>query len=168
VQYETANTNNSYMCAAGTAGDYACGQSEYPAGPNEGAVATIACSTGTISCFEFASMGKVGGSCGGDTFAEDPSGQWAHLPAAVANACVGQQSCTVEAGDGVLNDVAVVWNVTLTGDGSAKFKAVARCTTGAADPADAPAAEVGAVSEVRRGMWTRVTLDSHFSVCLFV
>jgi hypothetical protein len=45
--------------------------------------ATIACSSGSIECFVFASVGLVGGSCSGDPFAEDPNNQWAYMPLSV-------------------------------------------------------------------------------------
>ncbi|CAK9094176.1 Hypothetical protein SCF082_LOCUS44275 [Durusdinium trenchii] len=129
-EYTTANAL-SYMCGSldTTGREITCGQGEYPAGNNEGTDASISCSSGTIECFVFASVGLVGGSCSGDPFAEDPSGKWAYMPESVASACVGQASCTVVVGDGTLNSEAV--SPSTAGYTRSKFKALAVCSTGA-------------------------------------
>ncbi|CAE7242175.1 unnamed protein product, partial [Symbiodinium natans] len=126
--WTTSNTN-AYMCDAAldtSARVLACGQAEYPAGVNEGSEATVSCASGTIECFVFASTGKVGGSCGGDPFLEDPGGEFAHMPESVGTACQGQATCTVTMGDGTLNSATT--SPSTVGYSLNKFKAVAVCT----------------------------------------
>eukprot|EP00930_Biecheleria_cincta_P084411 TRINITY_DN7388_c0_g1_i4.p1 TRINITY_DN7388_c0_g1~~TRINITY_DN7388_c0_g1_i4.p1 ORF type:complete len:748 (-),score=72.78 TRINITY_DN7388_c0_g1_i4:152-2284(-) len=124
----TTSNQLSYMCPSSvsmSSRTLACAQGEYPAGTNEGTDATLACSSGNIECFFFASVGKVGGSCSGDPFFEDPSNEWAYMPESVGTACVGQSSCTVIVGDGILNNVAT--SPSTAGYVKSKFKAVAAC-----------------------------------------
>ena len=136
----TYTTSNSlaYMCSSNvdtTGRLVTCGQAEYPAGENEGVDAVVSCSSGTIECFVFASTGKVGGSCSGDPFMEDPGGEWAYLPESVGTSCQNQASCTITVGDGTLNSVAT--SPSTVGYAKNKFKAVALCsssgTTGGTD-----------------------------------
>lgn len=131
-QWTTSNALG-YMCSSDldlTGRELTCGQAEYPAGQNEGADATIACSSGSIECFVFASVGLVGGSCSGDPFAEDPNNQWAYMPLSVGNACVGQSSCAVSVGDGTLNGQAT--SPSTAGYAKSKFKGIALCSTSSA------------------------------------
>lgn len=131
-QWTTSNALG-YMCSNDldlTGRELTCGQAEYPAGQNEGADATIACSSGSIECFVFASVGLVGGSCSGDPFAEDPNNQWAYMPLSVGNACVGQSSCAVSVGDGTLNGQAT--SPSTAGYAKSKFKGIALCSTSSA------------------------------------
>lgn len=100
LAYTWTSTNTmSYMCASSmdlTAKNLACAQSEFGGTSQETPAATITCpGNGQIQCFVFAAIGKVGGSCAGDEFMEDPSGEWAHLPQAPATACLGSASCVL-------------------------------------------------------------------------
>eukprot|EP00340_Litonotus_pictus_P006434 CAMPEP_0170521044 /NCGR_PEP_ID=MMETSP0209-20121228/6371_1 /TAXON_ID=665100 ORGANISM="Litonotus pictus, Strain P1" /NCGR_SAMPLE_ID=MMETSP0209 /ASSEMBLY_ACC=CAM_ASM_000301 /LENGTH=222 /DNA_ID=CAMNT_0010807687 /DNA_START=1 /DNA_END=666 /DNA_ORIENTATION=- len=71
-----------------------CAQTEYPLteGGMAGGSSELKCSSGVIKCFAFAGYGKVGGSCDGDEFKEDPSGEWALMPLELANQIIGQSS----------------------------------------------------------------------------
>jgi len=142
--WTTTNTM-SYMCPSSmdtSARTIVCAQTEYPAGQNEGTTATLTCGSGNIECFVFAAVGKVGGSCGGDEFLEDPGGEFASVPVAATASCVGQASCTIEATDGALNGAA--YTITPT-PSLAKAKFLAVCSSTGA-PSPTPATSEGMTS----------------------
>lgn len=132
-QWTTENTN-SYMCPTdlNTAGrTFACGQNDYD--PQGGAVGTptasLACDSGTIECFTFASLGSVGGRCSnGDPFLEDPSRNWAFLPAAAAAGCLNAASCDLTMANGQVNGQALSYQNAVP-SGAAKGKFVVLCST---------------------------------------
>jgi len=110
----------------------ACGQSEYPTNTVMiNTSGTIYCPTGTtIQCILYATYGKAGGSCGGDPFSDDPSGEWAYLPEAVATKMIGQNTFTLETTtDMTINGVTVSSTVVapLT---TKKLKILVNCSTG--------------------------------------
>ena len=63
---------------------------------------------------------------GGDPLEDNPSGQWAYMPASVGAACIGRSSCVIEQADGTLSSVA--FDASSTGAGSPKFKIIAVCS----------------------------------------
>jgi len=95
--FATAN-NNSYMCSAmnitATSGvlypNIACGENQFPVSSTVNG--TVACPQGTsIKCLLYASYGTTAGSCGGMVpFADDASGNYVYLPAAVVAPSLGQ------------------------------------------------------------------------------
>jgi len=124
LTWETANSN-AYVCSTSVTSDtvIACAQNLYENG--EETTAELTCDSGVISCFVFASGGKVGGSCGGDHFYEDADG-WGYMAAETANDCIGQSSCTLTVGDGEVNGYPVDPEAT-AGEGKFNFKTVAVC-----------------------------------------
>ena len=70
---------------------------------------------------------------------EDPGGVWEPLPTSVADDCIGQQSCTVTAADGSLNEVKTPKTA---GTAQAKFKALVMCR-----PQDAGGSGTGVMDE---------------------
>jgi len=119
----TTSNSNSYMCSsdiikeqvASQSCTVACGQGQYKDGVTE--AATVTCSSGTISCFVFASFGATGGSCAGDEFYD---GDVAYVPEVSGTACQGMSTCTSTPGEASIDGITVDRN-----DG--KLKLLALC-----------------------------------------
>jgi len=119
----TTSNSNSYMCSsdiikeqvASQSCTVACGQGQYKDGVTE--AATVTCSSGTISCFLFASFGATGGSCAGDEFYD---GDVAYVPEVSGTACQGMSTCTSTPGAASIDGITVDRN-----DG--KLKLLALC-----------------------------------------
>lgn len=139
LEWNTEN-NLSYMCSkknisvtSGVSNSHlTCAQTEFPLtqGGSAGGSTTLTCDSGTIACFVFASYGKVGGSCAGDPFKEDPSGIWTYLPQSVGEAIIGKSEYTLSISEG-----SVIGGVAMTVDGAVaseetplKLKVIAYCS----------------------------------------
>jgi hypothetical protein len=132
--WSTTNAN-AYMCsqkgitiASGVSTNVTCAQTEYPLIAGQ-ALNTLNCSAGgTVVCFLYATFGRAGGSCGGDPFSDDPSGDFAFMPPAIGNAIIGLQTYSFNVTATTVNDVAVPnWNPSVT-PASVKFKVLAACS----------------------------------------
>ena len=133
----TTSNKNSYMCSSkgisvtsGTLNNHLiCAQDEFPPGSAPTAPYNqLVCASGNIECFVFASYGRVGGSCAGDEFKEDPSGIWTHMPVALAEKIIGKSSFkfSIEANN-LINGVSA----TIPGNNNnsvGKLKVVAYCS----------------------------------------
>lgn len=127
LTWTTAN-DQAYTCSEKgidyNQGTVVCAQTTYQDGV--GGTCTLSCPAGTtLACIPFASGGKVGGSCGGDEFYEDADG-WGYMDESTGSACIGQESCSLEVGDGTVNGTSVDPPAP-AGNGKFNFKTLAVC-----------------------------------------
>lgn len=138
VVYSWVTSNkNPYMCsskgisvASGVVNHHLiCAQDEFPPGSSPSAPNNqLTCASGNIECFVFAGYGRIGGSCAGDEFKEDPSGIWTHIPNDLAEKIIGKSSFkfSIDANNLINGVTTVIPN----GENSAvsKLKVVAYCS----------------------------------------
>jgi len=93
--------------------------------------ATIYCPTGTtIQCILYATYGRAGGSCSGDPFSDDPSGEWVYLPEAVATQMIGHNTFTIVLDKDMTINGVTVTSTTVSPLSTKKLKMLVNCATG--------------------------------------
>ncbi len=135
--WETSNSN-SYLCSkkgidvksgAGVNSKIACTSLEWEGTADK---QSISCSAGgTIQCIIYASYGKTGGSCSGDPFKDDPSGEFEYLQDSIGTQLIEKQTFEFSlAKDNQINGVDIT-NAKVKPLGKKKFKVLALCTNDA-------------------------------------
>lgn len=127
-----------------TGKEYKCAEGEVASGGDQDEVKklTADCGSGSvISCFTYASMGKMAGKCGScdDSLKDRDCVAW--LPGEIGDTCIGRQSCEIEFKSDkhavfsiLANSVTKSGNDVVTSTGSTPSKAtftVETCGTGA-------------------------------------
>lgn len=109
----TTGNLNSYMCGQKGVNivnaNLACAQADSGEAANTNGGNELRCANdGVILCFAFASLGKTGGSCAGDTFKEDGNlnTDVVYLPSEVGQGAIGKNSVSFSLTQTTVNGVA--------------------------------------------------------------